>query len=123
MNFYLKEIKNMAKKSGKKKTVEKTTATVKKGEAVPTKRTRKSSKGGFGVFTVASHSFPTPEENGLFDGEMILTQVAENLKDTAAGTAWIKENAETYEGQELAIVQIKKIVKVKLTQTTKVTLE
>lgn len=114
--------KKAGKKSGKKKAAEKNDTKTTPGPKKTAKRTRKSRKGGFGVFTVQTQALDDVTV-GLFKDEMILTRVAENLKDTAAGTAWIKENAETYEGQELAIVQIKKTVKVRLTQTTKVTLE
>lgn len=122
----------MAKKSGTKKTAAKKKAAKKKAAkkntpAAPTKkaaqkRTRKSSKGGFGVFTVAVNGI-TDDTPNLFPDQMVLTRVASDLKDTADCSRWIKENAAEYDGQELAIVQIKKTVTVKLTQTTKVTLE
>ena len=100
------------KKSGRKKTTSLTTEKAAPKKA--TKRTRKSTKGGFSVFVVTN----TKDAVALS-----LMQIVNDLKDTADAERWIRENATEYANETLIIGQLKKTVVVRIQTTTSITLE
>jgi len=87
------------------------------------KKTRNVQKGGFAVVEIVQEVVKDGDPSPLPKYHVLADFREHDIVDTSAAFKWIRENAKDLDGKDVAVIQVKKTLAVKLESVQKVRLD